>query len=36
MTATANAFNSGEWLVVLSPAGSDGDEHSASWGIRAL
>jgi len=36
MTAPANAFNSGESLVVLSPAGSDGDEHSASWGIRAL
>jgi len=36
MTAPANAFNSGEALVVLSPAGDDGDEHSASWGIRAL
>ena len=36
MTAPANALNSGEALVVLSPAGSDGDEHSASWGIRAL
>ena len=36
MTAPPNAFNSGESLVVLSPAGSDGDEHSASWGIRAL
>jgi aldose 1-epimerase len=36
MTAPANAFNSGESLVVLSPAGSEGDEHSASWGIRAL
>ena len=36
MTSPPNAFNSGESLVVLSPAGSDGDEHSASWGIRAL
>jgi aldose 1-epimerase len=36
MTAPPNAFNSGESLVVLSPTGSDGDEHSASWGIRAL
>ena len=36
MTAPPNAFNSGESLVVLSAAGSDGDEHSASWGIRAL
>ena len=36
MTAPPNAFNSGESLVVLSPAGADGDEHSASWGIRAL
>ena len=36
MTAPPNAFNSGEGLVVLAPAGSDGDEHSASWGIHAL
>ena len=36
MTAPPDAFNSGEGLVVLAPAGSDGDEHSASWGIRAL
>ena len=36
MTSPPNAFNSGEALVVLSPAGDDGDEHSASWGIRAL
>ncbi len=36
MTAPPNAFNTGEDLVVLSPAGSDGDEHSSSWGIRAL
>ena len=36
MTAPPNAFNSGDGLTVLAPAGSDGDEHSASWGIRAL
>jgi aldose 1-epimerase len=36
MTAPPDAFNSGEDLVVLAPAGADGDEHSASWGIRAL
>ena len=36
MTAPADAFNSGDGLVVLGPAGSDDDEHSASWGIRAL
>jgi len=36
MTAPPNAFASGEDLVVLAPAGSDGDEHSASWGIRAV
>lgn len=36
LTAPANAFNSGEGLVVLAPAGSAGDEHSASWGLRAL
>ncbi len=36
MTAPPNAFVSGEDLVVLAPAGADGDEHSASWGIRAL
>ena len=24
-----------EGLVVLAPAGSDGDEHSVSWGIHA-
>jgi aldose 1-epimerase len=36
MTAPPNAFRSGEDLVVLAPAGSDGDEHFASWGIRAL
>ena len=36
MTAPPNAFNTGEDLVVLAPAGSDGDEHSSSWGIRSL
>ncbi len=36
MTAPPNAFGTGEDLVVLAPAGSDGDEHSSSWGIRAL
>jgi aldose 1-epimerase len=35
MTAPPNAFNSGDGLVVLAPAGSDGDEHSVSWGIHA-
>ena len=33
MTAPANAFRTGEGLVVLGPAGSDSDEHSSSWGI---
>lgn len=42
MTAPADAFNSGHGLVVLAPAGTGSssgpgsDEHSASWGIRAL
>lgn len=36
MTAQADAFRSGEDLVVLSAAGTDGDEFSATWGIRAL
>jgi aldose 1-epimerase len=36
MTAPADAFRSGEGLVVLAPAGEHGDEHSASWGIRAV
>lgn len=35
MTANADAFNSGEDLVVLAPSGLEGDEHSVSWGIRA-
>ena len=36
MTAPADAFRSGEDLVVLAPAGTAGDEHSVSWGISAL
>jgi len=36
MTAPPNAFRSGEDLVVLAPAGAEGDEHSSSWGIRSL
>jgi aldose 1-epimerase len=36
MTAPADAFRSGEDLVVLAPAGRPGDEHSVSWGISAL
>jgi aldose 1-epimerase len=36
MTAPPDAFNSGEDLVLLEPAGSPGDEHSSSWGISAL
>ena len=36
MTAPPNAFRTGEDLVVLAAAGSAGDEHSSSWGIRTL
>jgi aldose 1-epimerase len=36
MTAPADAFNSGTDLVTLAPAGSAGDELSASWGIHAV
>ena len=36
MSAPADAFNSGEGLTVLGPAGDPDDEHSCSWGIRAL
>lgn len=36
MTAPANAFRSGEDLITLAPAGSDGDTHSSSWGISAV
>jgi aldose 1-epimerase len=35
MTAPPDAFNSGTDLVVLDPAGTPGDEHSGSWGVRA-
>jgi len=35
-TAPADALNSGTDLVVLEPAGEDGDEHSGSWGVRAV
>jgi aldose 1-epimerase len=36
MTAQADAFRSGQDLVMLAPAGHAGEEFSASWGIRAL
>lgn len=36
MTAPPNAFRTGEDVVALAPGGQDGDEHSSSWGIRAL
>jgi aldose 1-epimerase len=36
MTSPPDAFRSGRDLVILSPAGTDGDEFSGSWGIRAL
>ena len=36
MTSPPNAFASGEDLLVLSPAGEAGDEHSCSWGIHSL
>ena len=36
MTAPPDAFNSGQDLAVLAPAGEAGEELSASWGIRAL
>jgi aldose 1-epimerase len=36
MTANADAFRTGEDLVTLAPAGQPGDEHSASWGVRAV
>ena len=35
MTAQADAFRSGEDVVVLAPAGADGDRFTARWGIRA-
>jgi aldose 1-epimerase len=36
MTSPPDAFRSGTDLVVLAPAGTDGDEFSGSWGIRSL
>ena len=36
MTAPGEAFRSGRDLVTLAAAGEPGDEHSASWGVRAL
>ena len=36
MTAPPDAFRSGDDLTTLAPSGEDGDELSASWGIRAL
>ncbi len=36
MTAPANAFASGRDLLTLGAAGTDDDEFSGSWGIRAL
>ncbi len=36
MTAPADAFNSGDGLLVLAPAGSPGDTASVSWGITAV
>jgi aldose 1-epimerase len=35
MTSPPDAFRSGRDLVVLSPAGTDDDEFSGSWGIRS-
>ena len=36
MTAPPDAFRSGDDLVTLAPAGRDGDELSATWGVRAI
>jgi aldose 1-epimerase len=36
LTAPPNAFATGEDVVTLAAAGEAADEHSASWGIRAL
>lgn len=36
MTAGANAFASGEDLLVLAPAGDPGDAVSVTWGLRAV
>jgi aldose 1-epimerase len=36
MTAPPNAFNSGDDLIVLEPAGSAGATVMVRWGIRAV
>jgi len=36
MTAPPDAFRSGRDLITLAPSGSEGDQVSVSWGIRAL
>lgn len=36
MTAPPDALRSGTDLVTLAASGEPGDEHSASWGLRAL
>ncbi len=36
MTAQADAFRSGEDLLMLAPAGQPGSDFSATWGIHAL
>jgi len=36
MTANANAFATGEDLLVLAPAGEPGDTASVTWGLRAV
>jgi aldose 1-epimerase len=36
MTAQADAFRTGEDVVTLAPAGQEGEEVSATWGIRAV
>lgn len=36
MSAGANAFRTGEDLIVLAATGEDADTHSSSWGIRVL
>jgi aldose 1-epimerase len=36
MTAPANAFRTGEGLIVLGAAGAHDDTHSSSWGIHTL
>lgn len=36
MTAGADAFNTGDDVVMLAPAGDPGETHAVSWGIGAL